>query len=109
MRSGERPLAVDMLRPWERKSPFFGLLARRLGFTAARLFERSRQAGFHRRMRERAEPPVRRFLHPTKNNLEAFTSEERPGLLRGFAAFLEVIASSSKCPTLSSDPTGRER
>jgi ATP-dependent exoDNAse (exonuclease V) alpha subunit len=65
-RSGERPLAVDMLRSWKQKSPFFGLLARRFGFNAALIFERSRRAGLRRRLGERAVQTVRQFVHPVQ-------------------------------------------
>ena len=67
-RSGERPLAVDMLSSWKRKSPFFRLLAGRFGSNAARIFERSRRAGLRRRLGERPGQTVRQFVHPAQKH-----------------------------------------
>lgn len=65
-RSGERPLAVDLLRSWERKSPFFRLLAERFGSHAAHIFERSRRPERRRGFGERPVQPVRQFVHPAQ-------------------------------------------
>jgi conjugative relaxase-like TrwC/TraI family protein len=53
-RSGDRPLAVELVKPREGKSRWFRLLARRFGVRAARIFERTKHARIARELRERA-------------------------------------------------------
>jgi conjugative relaxase-like TrwC/TraI family protein len=53
-RSGDRPLAVELVEPRERKSWRFRFLAARFGVGATRVFERARRARIAREFRERA-------------------------------------------------------
>jgi ATP-dependent exoDNAse (exonuclease V) alpha subunit len=64
MRSGDRPLAVDLVRVREHKSGFFQRIGARFGVTAARVMERARRSRIHRRLLERAAQHIQQKQKP---------------------------------------------
>jgi hypothetical protein len=53
-RSGDRPLAVDLVKLQEQRPGLFQRIAARFGVTAARVMERARRSRINRKLRERA-------------------------------------------------------
>jgi ATP-dependent exoDNAse (exonuclease V) alpha subunit len=66
-RSGDRPLAVDLVRLRERRAGFFQRIAARFGVTAARVMGRARRSRINRRLRERATQHIQQARKPSRS------------------------------------------